>query len=81
MHATKRKGGISKQSDTVVKRSKSNKKRIPSDKVYCAVYRAAPNACLFTIVPGSDCTISQPSPVLPIRNEKCSDMMSDNIEK
>ena len=26
MHATKRKGGISKQSDTVVKRSKSNEK-------------------------------------------------------
>ena len=56
MHATKRKGGISKQSDTVVKRSKSNEKRIPSEEVYRAIYTAAPNAqCLFTIVPGSDC--------------------------
>ena len=33
------------------------------EEVYHAVYTAAPNACLLTIVPRSDCTVSQPSAV------------------
>ena len=60
--------------------SKTRTEQIPSEEVHSAIYRAIPNAYSFTIVPGSYCTIVQPSTVAILSvTQPCTSQSADTV--